>query len=151
MQVRQISLICTYLSENCFMKIKTCGYTMPINKTLINILEKELGQLQSFQGDFYILNFRDPDYSSETGGFHPVEIMLNEKGIIQYITDFAYVGQGNMSELAKEIDFDFSSGLLEHFGRCYPIEQGVELFELWQQNFCAYYYMKIFQVSVSSE
>lgn len=133
------------------MKLITDGCALPINKALIKIIEKELSQLEPSQGDFYILNFRDPDYSSETGGFHPVEIMLNEKGIIQYITDFAYVGQGNMTELAKEIDFDFSSGLLEHFGRCYPIEQGKELFDIWQQNFCAYYEMNIFQVTVSNE
>ena len=133
------------------MKLITDGCALSINKALIKIIETELSQLESSQGDFYILNFRDPDYSSETGGFHPVEIMLNEKGIIQYITDFAYVGQGNMTELAKEIDFDFSSGLLEHFGRCYPIEQGKELFDIWQQNFCAYYEMNIFQVTVSNE
>ncbi len=133
------------------MKLRTDGCVLPINKALIKIIEKELSKVESPQGNFYILNFRDPDYSSETGGFHPVEIMLNNKGFIQYITDFSYVGQGNMAELAKEIDFDFASGIYQHFGRCYSIEQGIELFELWNQNFCAYYEMGVFQVTVSSE
>lgn len=133
------------------MKIKSDTYVFSINDALINIIEKELSHLSSSQSDYYILNFRDPDYSAERGGFHPVEIMLNEKGVIQYITDFAYVGQGGMAELVKEIDFEFSSGICEHFGRCYPIEQCKELFDVWQQNFCAYYDMGVFQVTASSE
>ena len=133
------------------MKIKSDTYVFSINCALIKIIEKELSHLETYQTDFYILNFRDPGYSVEGGGFHPVEIMLNQTGLIQYITDFAYVGQGEMAELVKEIDFEFSSGICEHFGRCYPIEQCNELFDAWQQNFCAYYDMGVFQVTASNE
>ncbi|MGL5038154.1 MAG: DUF2787 family protein, partial [Aeromonas sp.] len=63
------------------------------------------------------LNYRDPDYSETTGGYHPVEIYL-ERGHdgwhLRYITDFSYVGQGWCVELAKELDFDFSMGSFTH-------------------------------------
>ena len=131
------------------MKIKADGYALPIKKALINILEKEINKINCEDSQSVILNFRDPTYSVTEGGYHPVEIMLNEQGVIQYITDFAYVGSGEMAELAKELDFDFSSGLLEQMGRCYPIENAWELFPIFQQNFCAYYDMEIFQVTAS--
>ena len=131
------------------MSIVTKGYALPIEKALVKILEKELQTIEQQEPVTKILNFRDPNYSSSEGGFHPVEIMINEQGIIQYITDFAYVGSGDMVELAKELDFDFSNGLLEQMGRCYPIEQAWELFKIWQQNFCAYYDMDIFEVEIS--
>jgi hypothetical protein len=41
------------------------------------------------------LNFRDPSYSAETGGYHPVEIRLENKSElwqIAYITDFSFQG-----------------------------------------------------------
>jgi len=131
------------------MTIITKGFALPIEKALIKILEAELNTTEQSEPMTNILNFRDPNYSSTEGGFHPVEIMINDKGIIQYITDFAYVGSGDMSELAKELDFDFASGVLEQMGRCYPIEQAWELFSVWQQNFCAYYDMGVFEVEIS--
>ncbi len=131
------------------MKMLTDGYALPIEKALIQLIEKELRKVGKPEQGTRILNFRDPNYSVTTGGYHPVEIMLNEKGVIQYITDFTYVGSGHMAELAKELDFDFSSGLLEQMGRCYPIENAWELFPIWQQNFCAYYEMGVFEVSIS--
>ena len=90
------------------------------------------------------------NYSAEHGGYHPVEIAINSAGEIQYITDFAYVGDGYFAELAKEIDFDFSLGIFQHFGRDYPIRQGAELFQIWQENFCSYYDSGVFQVTVQS-
>ena len=131
------------------MHIKTDGFALPIEKALIQILEKELSKIKVDDSQSVIFNFRDPSYSATQGGYHPVEIMLNENGVIQYITDFSYVGYGDMAELAKELDFDFSNGLLEQMGRCYPIENAWELFPIWQQNFCAYYQQGVFQVSTS--
>ncbi len=132
------------------MKIKTNGFALPFGKALIQIIEKECSNADVIQGNSCTLNFKDPTYSVKTGGYHPVEIMLNEYGVIQYITDFSYASQCNMSELAKEIDFDLSSGTLEHFGRCYPIEDANELFQVWQKNFCAYYEKGIFKISAST-
>jgi len=131
------------------MQIITKGYALPIEKALVEILEKELVKVKSVELVTTILNFRDPNYSDTEGGYHPVEVMINEQGIIQYITDFAYVGTGDMSELAKELDFDFANGLLEQFGRCYPIEDAYELFPIFIQNFCAYYHQGIFAVEIS--
>jgi len=133
------------------MKIKTTGYALRMELSLIQILEKELNHSESQFENYCILNFRDPTYSARTGGYHPVEIMLNKQGIIQYITDFAFVGQGECCELAKEIDFDFAAGIIQQLDRCYPIENAYELFPIWQQNFCAYYKNGVFEVSVSCE
>ncbi|GAK85917.1 hypothetical protein JCM19238_3507 [Vibrio ponticus] len=58
-------------------------------------------------------NFRDTSYSAEDGGWHPVEIRIEQENgqwHFCYITDFSYVGDP-YPELAKEVDFDFSSGL----------------------------------------
>ena len=131
------------------MKIITEGFALPIEKALVRILEKELSKVDCKDSQSIILNFRDLTYSATTGGYHPVEFMLNQQGIIQYITDFAYVGSGEMAELAKELDFDFSNGLLEQMGHSYPIENAWELFPVWQQNFCAYYSSNVFNVEVS--
>jgi len=131
------------------MKIIAKGYALPIEKALIKILETELKTTEQSEPMTKILNFRDPTYSATEGGYHPVEIMLNEKGVIQYITDFAYVGSGDMAELSKELDFDFANGLLEQFGRCYPIEDAWELFPVFVQNFCAYYHSAVYDVEIS--
>ena len=59
------------------------------------------------------MNFRDPDYGPESGGFHPVEIRLQRQGnlwSLVYITDFSYVGMGDYAGIGKEVDFDFSPG-----------------------------------------
>ena len=133
------------------MKIKTTGYVLRIENAFIAILEKELNHNESHYDNYCILNFRDPTYSAKTGGYHPVEIMINKQGIIQYITDFSYVGSSEMPELAKELDFDFASGLIEQLGQCYAIENAYELFPIWQQNFCAYYHSGVFEVSISCE
>ncbi|MFA0026697.1 DUF2787 family protein, partial [Vibrio sp. 10N.261.49.A5] len=59
-----------------------------------------------------VVNFRDTSYSSEDGGFHPVEIRLvrlYDQWVFDYITDFAYCG-GPYPELVKEVDFNFGCG-----------------------------------------
>ena len=94
-----------------------------------------------------IFNFRDPNYSSENGGYHPVEIMVLN-GRISYVTDFSYVGTGYCRELAKEIDWDFGEGSFEHFGRMFEIDDaGIELWEIWQRNFVEYFNWGVYQVS----
>jgi len=74
------------------MNIQKTGYPLSISNRLISILAKEIEQhseVDSSSG--CIINFRDPDYSAESGGYHPVEICLDENGRFQYITDFAYL------------------------------------------------------------
>ena len=117
------------------MKLQTTT-TLPLLPTLVRLLETELDQVVTVSGEGLILNFRDPQYSAESGGFHPVEMALDASGRLLYITDFAYVGAGPYAELCKELDFDFSCGVFQHRGRDYPLEEGAELFSIWQGNFC---------------
>lgn len=128
---------------------KSCPF--PLSAALVAILESELSKAQLPTDSGAILSFRDPGYSPETGGFHPLEIHVDSRGRVRYITDFAFVGRPPFAELAKEIDFDFALGLFQHFGREYPLQQGRELFGIWQANFCSYYAMQVFTVSVEGD
>ena len=130
------------------MLIDQDAFPFPLAIVLVAILENELKKAQVQAGAGVILNFRDPTYTPHAGGFHPVEIRINPKGRIEYVTDFAYVGVGPHAELAKEIDFDVSLGLFQHFGREFPLAKGRELFALWQRNFCSYYRIGIYTVTV---
>jgi len=62
------------------------SYTL--NPALITILNNEMQKSRSRSNDngHIIFNFRDPQYTPEQGGFHPVEIMLNASGKITYMT-----------------------------------------------------------------
>ena len=134
------------------MKIIQNGiYPLSISKKCITILSNEIvkaGVIESSDTveNYVIINFNDPNYSAENGGYHPVEVMINVDGTIQYITDFTYIGQ----ELVKELDFDFNLKLFQHMGRDYPIEQGRGLFRIFQSNFCSYYDSGVFEVTCSS-
>ena len=102
-----------------------------------------------------VLNFRDPDYSADDDGYHPVEIRLENDGDgwrFCYITDFCYVGSGYMAELAKGLDFDFSAGVFQNLFGTYPIEQAIEMFQVWESNF-VYYSMisKVFTIPKISD
>lgn len=108
-------------------------------------LLKKLVSKNEYEGEDVTIHFRDPNYSHETGGFHPVEIMRRADGSICYITDFSYSRYG---ELEKELDFDFELGYFQQFGVDYPLHAGKELFQIWQKNFLAYYKMEVFVVEV---
>jgi len=101
------------------------------------------------------INFRDPNYSSDDGGYHPVEIRLENEGDCWrfcYITDFCYVGSGFCTELAKDLDFDFDAGVFQNLHGIYPIKQAIEMFQIWESNF-VYYAMisKVFTIAVSED
>ena len=87
------------------------------------------------------INFRDPNYSIDDGGYHPVEIRLENESDgwrFSYITDFCYVGSGYCAELAKDLDFDFDAGVFQNLFGTYPIEQAIEMFQIWETNFVYY-------------
>jgi len=132
------------------MKITKHTKSLVLIDQIISVLEKETESLDTEFFDTVILNFRDPGYSAETGGFHPVEISLTATGDLQYITDFAYVGSGEMSELEKELDFDFSLALFQQYGHDYVITEGAELFKIWQENFCSYYQSGMYEVEITT-
>lgn len=132
------------------MQIQNSGYLLPVSDQLVAIIQREIDQSSVDTSSGFTLNFRDPDYSAESGGYHPVEIAVDEQGRILYITDFAYFGSGPYAELDKEIDFDFGYKVFQHMGREFPIERGASLFELWQSNFCDYVERQVFEVLLSS-
>ena len=101
------------------------------------------------------MNFRDPSYGPESGGFHPVEIRLQRRGnlwSLVYMTDFSYVGMGDYAELAKEVDFDFSSqeGLVAHV-HIVPLSELREFYEMWESNFLSYLSLGVYNLTLSCE
>lgn len=132
------------------MIIDNKAFPFPLSAAFVGILENEIAKTGIQEGSRVIINFRDPSYSSETGGFHPVEISVSSRGRIEYVTDFAFVGIDPFAELAKEIDYDVSLGLFQHFGREFPLHAGKELFSLWQENFVSYHQMGVYSVTVET-
>lgn len=98
------------------------------------------------------INFKDPNYSPETGGYYPVEIRLENEGKewrFCYITDFCYVGSGYMAKLTKDLDFGFDSGEFQNLHGLYPIEQASEMYLIWEQNFIFYATVcEVFQIKI---
>lgn len=131
------------------MKIDPSSFPLPLAANLVRILDEEIGKTGLPAGQPLTLTFRDPGYSALKGGYHPVEIAVTGAGSILYVTDFAYIGRAPYAELVKELDFDASLGLFQHAGIEFPLEEGAELFEVWQRNFCAYYRMGVFEVQVA--
>lgn len=130
------------------MTIDKQVFPFPLSSAFVAILEAEIAKAAVPSGSGVTLSFRDPGYCPETGGFHPVEIRIDARGRIEYVTDFAFVGLPPFAELAKEIDFDVSLGLFQHFGREFPIHHGRDLFALWQGNFVSYHRMRVYTVTV---
>lgn len=100
-----------------------------------------------------VMNFRDSTYSPESGGYHPVEIMLknsaNNVWDLVYITDFCFVGQGDFVELAKCMDFDLEQDVYQDLYTCTNLSVGIELFSIWQRNFMQYLLMDVYETEVS--
>lgn len=114
---------------------------------LIHLLAQIIKENKA-EGKAVTLSFKDPKYSAERGGYHPVEIRVNAKYEIEYITDFAYNGMPPFAELEKCLDFDFGYGVLQSNGIEFPIRSGEEIFEIWQDNFCKYHDMGVYTLSV---
>ena len=132
------------------MNVTRTGYALHLQADFVDILDAVIdAHAPTPAGDGLCLHFRDPDYGPERGGFHPVEIAIKADGTLLYVTDFAYVGQVPFAELAKELDFDFGAGVFESMGRVFALEQGEALFQVWQQNFCAYYRSGVYAVEVN--
>ncbi|WP_050658714.1 DUF2787 family protein [Gallaecimonas pentaromativorans] len=101
------------------------------------------------------LNFRDPNYSPDAGGYHPVEIRMSKAHgdwYVEYLTDFAYYGPPGYAELARELDFNLLHGIgYQNFVGDVPLRAMKSLFRTWQQNFLAYHQWGVFRLTVTSE
>ncbi|SKA35889.1 DUF2787 domain-containing protein [Photobacterium toruni] len=102
-------------------------------------------------------NFRDTGYSAESGGWHPVEIRIeqeNDQWHFSYITDFSYVGYP-YPELAKEVDFDFDNNrasVLYSWEEVITDTRVAEFYQMWEHNFVAYVEMEAFdEIKVTVE
>jgi len=127
------------------MHIHYEGLALPVSKQLADALADLLTK-HGGKDDSVTINFRDPSYSAESGGFHPVEIRLEvreQAWHFCYITDFTYVGSGPYAELAKDLDFDFDAGV-------FPIEQATDMYQIWEGNFLHYWQtLNVFAITVS--
>ncbi|WP_351010229.1 DUF2787 family protein [Shewanella sp. S1-58-MNA-CIBAN-0166] len=126
---------------------------LPASDSLLLPLEKLISNTPH---DALTINFRDPNYSAEHGGFHPVEMRLERKAeqwTLCYITEFCFVGQGSgYSELVKELDFDFSFGVFQSINGEILIEAAKEFYPIWEQNFVCYWQdLDTFEVSITAD
>ena len=133
--------------------------TLEINpQTKITILDPAFVQVinnviksspDASDGNGVVLNFRDPSYSAEGGGFHPVEIHVDSKGDVLSITDFAYFGMPPFVELGIELDWSFEQDSFRQFDSMYDLECGRSLLGLYTKNFTAYYRSGVYEVEVT--
>lgn len=122
-------------------------------ESFYQVIEQELAQLSTEEHcNAITLNFRDPRYSADRGGFHPVEIRLEkqqEHWRLVYTTDFAFHGQP-FPELVKEIDICFNSKqVYSVYSGWLSENEGIELIKLLAVNFHTYYQMGVYKVDVS--
>ncbi len=133
------------------------GISLPVCQALLTTLcqEVKLTDLDLERCTELTFNFRNPGYSAEQGGVHPVEIRLIrglDGWLFDYVTDFSYQGVGDYAELGKELDFNFLDN--EHFLLGWGplrLTEAHELFPLWQSNFMAYHQLESFTVTVSGD
>ena len=58
------------------MRIQYEGLALPVSKRMIDALIDVIKPVKEPMAEFVTVNFRDPKYSAEQGGYHPVEIMI---------------------------------------------------------------------------
>lgn len=133
------------------MKINPNSFPLPLSAALVELLNKVLEQADLVKPAGLTLVFRDPNYAPLSGGYHPVEVSLAADGRLLYVTDFSYVGREPFVELAKELDFDSVTRRFQQFGYEYPLEKGRDMFQLWQENFCAYHAMAVYSIEIQQE
>ncbi len=130
---------------------KDQGITVPLQ--LHSILNFELAKIEIPAPNLCALtfNFRDPNYTADKGGYHPVELRIekhNDLWHFIYVTDFSY--QGYPAELVKEIDVCFETKrVYSLFGGWLNQRNAKELIKLFIRNFIEYHAMDIYQTKIS--
>ncbi|UOV90723.1 DUF2787 domain-containing protein [Aeromonas hydrophila] len=133
------------------------GFALPVTPALLALLSQEAERTDLDLGRCTQLtfNFRNPGYSAEQGGVHPVEIRLVrglDDWLFDYVTDFSYQGLGQDTELCKELDFNFLDGDHTMLGwGPLRLAEARELFDIWQSNFIAYCRLECFSVTVAGD
>ena len=133
------------------------GISLPVCQALLALLSQEAERTDLDLGRCTQLtfNFRNPGYSAEQGGVHPVEIRLVrglDDWLFDYVTDFSYQGLGQDAELCKELDFNFLDGEHTMLGwGPLRLAEARELFDIWQSNFIAYCLLECFSVTVAGD
>ncbi|ELX9426146.1 DUF2787 domain-containing protein [Escherichia coli] len=136
--------------------LKQAGLNLPVTKEFQQHITTLLAnQVLQKITEAVVINFRDPDYSAESGVFHPVEIRFirkNNEWYFDYVTDFSYMGRV-YPELEKEIDFCWSGNYVFHYliGDISLAAERNELWSLWERNFMEYLSMGIYRVTVTVE
>lgn len=82
--------------------IQPAGFMLPVSLQLYELLMAEAGEIPAHKHRITAVtfNFRDPDYSVERGGYHPVEIRLIHQGdewCLDYATDLAMSARSTRS------------------------------------------------------
>ncbi|WP_425858634.1 DUF2787 domain-containing protein [Aeromonas sp. INTO2] len=133
------------------------GFALPVTPALLALLSQEAERTDLDLGRCTQLtfNFRNPGYSAEQGGVHPVEIRLVrglDDWLFDYVTDFSYQGLGQDAELCKELDFNFLDGEHSMLGwGPLRLAEARELFDIWQRIFIGYCRLECFSVTVSGD
>ncbi|MFQ2565526.1 DUF2787 domain-containing protein [Aeromonas caviae] len=133
------------------------GFALPVCQALLALLSQEAERTDLNLGRCTQLtfNFRNPGYSAEQGGVHPVEIRLVrglDDWLFDYVTDFSYQGLAQDAELCKELDFNFLDGEHTMLGwGPLRLAEARELFDIWQSNFIAYCRLECFSVTVAGD
>ena len=153
------------------IQINTEGLSVPVSKSLVELLTTSLGK-SLIKNDGIIdgvdeldqsdvtanvnsitFNFRSPDYTAESGGYYPVEINIERQGNtwqLCYITDFAYVGSGYFTELAKNTDFDFTHDEFQSVLGIDRLSNAAEFYLIWEANFLEYAVnFEVFELSIT--
>ncbi|MEG5550385.1 DUF2787 family protein [Enterobacter wuhouensis] len=127
------------------------GYVLPLSRSFTQLLLDILAQKPPHRHPItgLTINFRDPEYSPEKGGWHPVEIRLipaGEDWQLDYVTDFHYAGHP-WPELEKDVDVSWTQQYtwLPRFGDISHVDAR-EFWSLWESNFMAYRDMGVFTV-----
>lgn len=129
---------------------------LPVPKSLYAVLNREINKtaMPNKTISAITFNFRDPEYSPETGGFHPVEVRLEKQdGVWRfvYITDFSYQGK-TFPELVKEIDICFiTKQVFSLFAGGSVRQHASSLIQMFINNFIEYYKSGVFDVQVQFE
>ena len=133
------------------------GISLPVSQALLILLnqEAERTNLDLVRCTQLTFHFRNPGYSAEQGGVHPVEIRLVrglDDWLFDYVTDFSYQGLAQDAELCKELDFNFLDGEHTMLGwGPLRLAEARELFDIWQSNFIAYCRLECFSVTVAGD